>query len=204
MHLRSGSSASSLRPPRVTVFTRGLRSDLGLLFFFVLSGIGFGRIDPAQKDSGGHDQSLRLFQRNVELFQHAFVFFALAILGRPAAGQFPVGDEDRFGKLGIPIKPWRSDNAPGYDLVLGQRGHRLAVLAGAANTLRFDTAGDGWLAVADARERQIKLWRQGALLAEVDFAGLGLMDPRGMSIAQQTLYVADGAGRRVISFRLRA
>lgn len=65
-------------------------------------------------------------------------------------------------------------------------------------------AGDGWLAVADARERQIKLWRQGALLAEADFAGLGLMDPRGMSIAQQTLFVADGAGRRVLSFRLRA
>jgi len=65
-------------------------------------------------------------------------------------------------------------------------------------------AGDGWLAVADARERHIKLWRQGALLAEADFAGLGLMDPRGMSIGQQTLYVADGAGRRVISFRLRA
>ncbi|MBS1142898.1 MAG: hypothetical protein H6R14_304 [Proteobacteria bacterium] len=65
-------------------------------------------------------------------------------------------------------------------------------------------AGDGWLAVADARERQIKLWRQGALLAEADFAGLGLMDPRGLAIAQQTLYVADGAGRRVVSFRLRA
>jgi hypothetical protein len=65
-------------------------------------------------------------------------------------------------------------------------------------------AGDGWLAVADARERQIKLWRQGALLAEADFAGLGLMDPRGMSIAQHTLYVADGASRRVLSFRLRA
>lgn len=65
-------------------------------------------------------------------------------------------------------------------------------------------AGDGWLAVADARERQIKVWYQGALLAEADFAGLGLMDPRGMSIAQQTLYVADGAGRRVLSFRLRA
>ncbi|MCG2577169.1 hypothetical protein LZ012_09180 [Dechloromonas sp. XY25] len=65
-------------------------------------------------------------------------------------------------------------------------------------------AGDGWLAVADMREREIRLWRQGALLAEADFASLGLNDPRGMSIAQQTLYVADGAGRRVASFRLRA
>ncbi len=65
-------------------------------------------------------------------------------------------------------------------------------------------AGDGWLAAADARDRQIKLWRKGALLAEADFAGLGLMDPRGMSISQHSLYVADGAGRRVHSFRLRA
>lgn len=65
-------------------------------------------------------------------------------------------------------------------------------------------AGDGWLAVADVREREVRLWRQRALLAEADFASLGLVDPRGMAIAQQTLYVADGAGRRVASFRLRA
>lgn len=65
-------------------------------------------------------------------------------------------------------------------------------------------AGDGWLAVADVRERELRVWRQRALLAEADFASLGLSDPRGMAIAQQTLYVADGAGRRVASFRLRA
>lgn len=86
--------------------------------------------------------------------------------------------------------------------VFGMRSMEIVVEdAGPATAL---AAGDGWLAVADARERQIKLWRQGALLAEADFAGLGLIDPRGMSIAQQTLYVADGAGRRVLSFRLRA
>lgn len=64
-------------------------------------------------------------------------------------------------------------------------------------------ASDGWLALIDARDRRLKLWRQGALLVETEFASLGLMDPRGMSIAQQTLYIADGAGRRVLSFRLR-
>lgn len=85
--------------------------------------------------------------------------------------------------------------------VFGMRSMEIVVEdAGPATSL---AAGDGWLAVADARERQIKLWRQGALLAEADFAGLGLMDPRGMAIVQQTLYVADGAGRRVLSFRLR-
>lgn len=65
-------------------------------------------------------------------------------------------------------------------------------------------AGDGWLAVADVRERELRVWRQRALLVEADFASLGLADPRGMAIAQQTLYVADGSGRRVASFRLRA
>lgn len=65
-------------------------------------------------------------------------------------------------------------------------------------------AGDGWLAVADLRERALRVWRQRALLVEADFASLGLADPQGMAIAQQTLYVADGAGRRVASFRLRA
>lgn len=65
-------------------------------------------------------------------------------------------------------------------------------------------AGDSWLAVADVRDREVRVWRQGALLAEADFASLGLVDPRGMAIAQQTLYIADGAGRRVASFRLRA
>jgi hypothetical protein len=65
-------------------------------------------------------------------------------------------------------------------------------------------SGDGWLVVADAREREIRLWRERALLAEVPFTSLGLNDPRGMAIAQQTLYIADGAGRRVLTFRLRA
>lgn len=64
-------------------------------------------------------------------------------------------------------------------------------------------AGDGWLAQIDGRDRVLRLWHQGALLTESGFAGLGLMDPRGLSIAQQMLYVADGAGRRVVSFRLR-
>lgn len=65
-------------------------------------------------------------------------------------------------------------------------------------------AADGWLAQIDGRDRLLRLWRQGALLAETEFGGLGLTDPRGLSIAQQMLYVADGAGRRVVSFRLRA
>lgn len=65
-------------------------------------------------------------------------------------------------------------------------------------------AGEGWLALADGRDRLLRVWRQGALLVERDFATLGVIDPRGMAIAQQTLYIADGAGRRILIFRLRA
>ncbi|PKO90367.1 MAG: hypothetical protein CVU18_00975 [Betaproteobacteria bacterium HGW-Betaproteobacteria-12] len=64
-------------------------------------------------------------------------------------------------------------------------------------------AGDGWLALLDGRERLLKLWHKGALLVDSEFAGLGLVDPRGLAITQQTLYVADGASRRLLSFRLR-
>lgn len=83
-------------------------------------------------------------------------------------------------------------------------GRNMEVIAEDVGQASALAAGDGWLAVADVREREIRVWRQGALLVEADFASLGLLDPRGMAIAQQTLYVADGAGRRVASFRLRA
>ena len=48
-------------------------------------------------------------------------YYALSLHGHNGSGYFPVGPEDRFSLLGIPMKDWRSDNAPGYDLVLGQR-----------------------------------------------------------------------------------
>lgn len=65
-------------------------------------------------------------------------------------------------------------------------------------------AGGGWLAVLDSRDRTLKLWYKGALLLDSQYAGLGLVDPRGLAIGQQMLYVADGASRRLLSFRLRA
>lgn len=78
------------------------------------------------------------------------------------------------------------------------------VVAEEAGQVTGLAAGDGWLAAIDARERVLRVWRGGALLAENGFAGLGLIDPRGLAIARQTLYVADGVGRRLLSFRLRA
>lgn len=64
-------------------------------------------------------------------------------------------------------------------------------------------AGGGWLAVLDSRERLLKVWHKGVLLVDSEYAGLGLVDPRGLAIGQQMLYVADGASRRLLSFRLR-
>lgn len=89
----------------------------------------------------------------------------------------------------VAIDPFASRN---MEIVAEDVGQALAL-----------AAGDGWLALADGRERLLRVWRQGALLVEAEFAALGLLDPRGLAIAQQTLYVADGAGRRLASFRLR-
>lgn len=65
-------------------------------------------------------------------------------------------------------------------------------------------AGDGWLAVADSMERQLRVYRDGALRADSGFADLRLVNPQGMSIANNVLYVADPGSRRIASFRLRA
>lgn len=65
-------------------------------------------------------------------------------------------------------------------------------------------AGDGWLVVADGMERQLRLYRDGALRADPGFAELRLVNPQGMSIANNMLYVADPGSRRIASFRLRA
>lgn len=65
-------------------------------------------------------------------------------------------------------------------------------------------AGDGWLVTSDLRDRMIRVYRQGAMLAEYEFGSLGLSEPRGMAISGQTLYVVDTAARRVQTFRLRA
>ena len=65
-------------------------------------------------------------------------------------------------------------------------------------------AGDGWLVTSDVGDRMLRVYRQGALLAEMEFGALGLVEPRGMAIAGQTLYIADVVGRRLLTFRMRA
>ena len=78
------------------------------------------------------------------------------------------------------------------------------IVAEDAGQISALAAGDGWLVVADAGERKLRVYRQGALLAEADYETLGLVEPRGMAIAGQTLYVVDVVARRVLTFRMRA
>jgi hypothetical protein len=80
----------------------------------------------------------------------------------------------------------------------------VTVVADEAGQVSALAAGDGWLVIADARDRVIRVYHQGTLLAEPEFAGLGLLEPRGMAIANQTLYIVDVAARRLLTFRMRA
>jgi hypothetical protein len=64
-------------------------------------------------------------------------------------------------------------------------------------------ANDGWLVIADSTERQVRIYREGILLAEPDFSELRLVNPQGMAIANNHLYVADPGNRRIASFILR-
>lgn len=46
--------------------------------------------------------------------------YAISVHGHNGSGWFPVGDEDRFSKLGFELKPWRGVGH--YQLICGQRG----------------------------------------------------------------------------------
>jgi hypothetical protein len=79
-----------------------------------------------------------------------------------------------------------------------------SIVAEDAGQISALAAGDGWLVVADAAEKKLRVYHQGNLLAEPEYEQLGLLDLRGMSIANQTLYVVDSVARRVLTFRMRA
>lgn len=83
-------------------------------------------------------------------------------------------------------------------------GRDLKVVAEDVGEVAAMAAGDGWLVLADARERLLRIHRQGKPLLDLAYQALGLVEPRGLAIAQQTLYVADVATRRLSTFRMRA
>lgn len=65
-------------------------------------------------------------------------------------------------------------------------------------------AGDGWLAVTDNIERTLRIYKNNVLLGDPGYDKLQLVNPRGLSIARNTLYVADAGARRVATFRLHS
>ena len=65
-------------------------------------------------------------------------YYAIGVHGHNGAGWFPVGDEDRFAKLWIDVKPWRTD---GSEIVIrGQRGIGLPPVASPHNWTRATLA----------------------------------------------------------------
>lgn len=82
------------------------------------------------RKAGSDDQQATLWeQRNgtVIVMENAYLqrtdktMYAISAHGHNGSGWFPVGDEDRFSRLGFPLKPWRADSFKGYELVCGQR-----------------------------------------------------------------------------------
>lgn len=64
--------------------------------------------------------------------------YAISVHGHNGSGWFPVGDEDRFTKLGFEVKPWREG---GHDYVVrGQRGIGLPPVASPHNWARITAA----------------------------------------------------------------
>jgi hypothetical protein len=58
-------------------------------------------------------------------------YYALSAHGHNGSGWFPIGDDDRFAKLGIPLKPWRTG---GTEIVVrGQRGIGTKLMASPPN-----------------------------------------------------------------------
>jgi hypothetical protein len=83
------------------------------------------------KKKGKEEQDADAWERQggtVIVMENAYLqkvdktYYAISVHGHNGSGWFPVGDEDRFSKLGFPVKPWQPDNFKGHDLVLGQRG----------------------------------------------------------------------------------
>ncbi len=61
-------------------------------------------------------------------------YYALSVHGHVGSGWFPVGDEDRFAKLGAEVKPWRSIGEKGREvLVRDQRGIGSVLMASPPN-----------------------------------------------------------------------
>ena len=66
----------------------GLLFAFNRLFFF---NFHLGGINPAELNTRGHDQGLRLFKGHIELLENALVLMTRTVNGRPTACQLPIG-----------------------------------------------------------------------------------------------------------------
>ena len=57
--------------------------------------------------------------------------------------------------------------------------------------------------VADAADRTLKVFRRGELVANYSAQALGLIGINALAVDEDMLYIADGAGSRVLSFRIQ-
>lgn len=61
-------------------------------------------------------------------------YYAISVHGHAGSGWFPIGDEDRFAKLGAVVKPWRPVGEKGREvLVRDQRGIGSSLMASPPN-----------------------------------------------------------------------
>lgn len=56
-------------------------------------------------------------------------YYAISVHGHNGSGWFPVGDEDRFTKLGFELKDWHERTETTHTLVCGQRGIGSSLMA---------------------------------------------------------------------------
>jgi len=63
-----------------------------------------------------------LVTENGYLQREKYTHYAISVHGHNGSGWFPIGDEDRFSKLGFELKPYRDPVEPGHALICAQRG----------------------------------------------------------------------------------
>ncbi|NTW60488.1 MAG: hypothetical protein HGA43_15145 [Nitrospirae bacterium] len=85
--------------------------------------------------------------------------------------------------------------------LFGSRGRE--IVADDLGNVTGLAAGEGWLAILDSMEQQLRIYRDGILRADPAFSELRLINPQGMSLSNHMLYIADPGARTVATFRLR-
>jgi len=85
--------------------------------------------DETEADSWERRNGTVLVIENAYLQRVDKTFYSVSVGQHNGAGYFPVGDEDRFSKLGFEVKPWREKTDKTYTLVCSQRGIGSSLMA---------------------------------------------------------------------------